>query len=175
MDQRESLTAADLVNRLPEQELTRMLFEYGEERYARRIARAIIRRRERDPILTTLALVDVLRGTVPPAYLHGRLHFATRTFQALRIAVNHELEDLGSSLRLVAGRLRPGGRLVVLSFHSLEDRIVKHTFRALAAGADAGFAVLTKRPLTPSEQECAGNPRARSAKLRVLEYMEAVA
>ncbi len=173
MDQRESLTAADLVNRLPEQELTRMLFEYGEERYARRIARAIIRRRERDPILTTLALVDVLRGTVPPAYLHGRLHFATRTFQALRIAVNHELEDLGSSLRLVAGRLRPGGCLVVLSFHSLEDRIVKHTFRALAAGADAGFAVLTKRPLTPSEQECAGNPRARSAKLRALECMEA--
>jgi 16S rRNA (cytosine1402-N4)-methyltransferase len=175
MDQRESLTAADLVNRLPEQELTRMLFEYGEERYARRIARAIIRRRERDPILTTLALVDVLRGTVPPAYLHGRLHFATRTFQALRIAVNHELEDLGASLRLAAGLLRPGGRLVVLSFHSLEDRIVKHTFRALAAGENAGFAVLTKRPLTPFEQECAGNPRARSAKLRALECVEAAA
>ena len=175
MDQRESRTAADFVNRLSEQELTRILFEYGEERYARRIARAIIRRRERDPILTTLALVDVIRGTVPPSYLHGRLHFATRTFQALRIAVNHELEDLGSSLRLVAGLLRPGGRLAVLSFHSLEDRVVKHTLRALAAGADAGFAVLTKRPLTPSEQECAENPRARSAKLRVLERREAAA
>ena len=175
MDQRDSLTAADLVNRLPEQELTRMLFEYGEERYARRIARAIIRRRERDPILTTLALVDVLRGTVPPPYLHGRLHFATRTFQALRIAVNHELEDLGTSLRHAAGLLRPGGRLVVLSFHSLEDRIVKHTFRALAAGEDAEFAVLTKRPLAPSERECAENPRARSAKLRVLEHMEEAA
>lgn len=175
MDQRESRTAADLVNRLPEPELTRILFEYGEERYARRIARAIIRRRERDPILTTLALVDVIRATVPPPYLHGRLHFATRTFQALRIAVNRELEDLGSALRLVAGLLRPGGRLVVLSFHSLEDRIVKHTFRALAGGADAAFAVLTKRPLTPSEGECAENPRARSAKLRVLERREAAA
>ncbi len=172
MDQRESLTAADLVNRLPEQELTRILFEYGEERYARRIARAIIRRRERDPILTTMALVDVIRGTVLPSYLHGRLHFATRTFQALRIATNHELEDLGSSLRLVAGLLRPRGRFVVLSFHSLEDRIVKHTFRALASGADADFAVLTKRPLTPSEREYAENPRARSAKLRVLERRE---
>lgn len=175
MDQREPLTAADLVNRLPEKELARVLFEYGEERYSRRIARAIIRRREKEPILTTLALVDVIRGTVPPAYLHGRLHFATRTFQALRIAVNHELEDLGSSLRLVAELLHPGGRLVVLSFHSLEDRIVKHTFRALAGGADAGFAVLTKRPVEPSERECADNPRARSAKLRVLERREEAA
>lgn len=178
MDQRESRTAADLVNRLPEQDLMRMLFEYGEERYARRIARAIIRRRERDPILTTLALVDVLRGTVPPAYLHGRLHFATRTFQALRIAVNRELDDLGASLRSFAGCLRPGGRLVVLSFHSLEDRIVKHTFRALEKGDRSApavsdeFAVLTKRPLTPSARECAENPRARSAKLRVLECRE---
>ena len=175
MDQRESLTAADLVNRLPEPELTRILFEYGEERYARRIARAIIRRRERDTILTTLSLVDVIRGAVPPSYLHGRLNCATRTFQALRIAVNHELEDLDASLRLVAGLLCPGGRLVVLSFHSLEDRIVKHTFRALAAGADAGFAVLTKRILTPSDRECDENPRARSAKLRVLEHCEAAA
>jgi len=173
MDQRESLTASDLVNRLPEKELTRILFEYGEERYARRIARAIIRCRERNPIMTTLALADVIRGTVPPSYVHGRLHFATRTFQALRIAVNHELEDLASSLRLVAGLLRPGGRFVVLAFHSLEDRIVKQTFRALAGGADATFAVLTKRPLVPSEQECADNSRARSAKLRVLECKEA--
>jgi len=175
MDQRDSLTAADLVNRLPEQDLTRMLFEYGEERYARRITRAIIRRRERDPILTTLSLVDVLRGAVPPAYLHGRLHFATRTFQALRIAVNHELKDLDASLRRLSGLLRPGGRLVVISFHSLEDRVVKHTFRALAAGEDGGFAVLTKRPLTPSARECDENPRARSAKLRVIEHMEEAA
>ena len=175
MDQRESRTAADLANCLPEQELVRMLFEFGEERYARRIARAIIRRRERDPILTTLALVDVLRGTVPPAYLHGRLHFATRTFQALRIAVNRELDGLDASLRHAAGILRPGCRLVVLSFHSLEDRIAKHTFRTLAAGEEAGFVVLTKRPLTPSEQECAGNPRSRSAKMRVLERSEEAA
>ena len=175
MDQRESRTAADLVNRLPEQDLMQMLFEYGEERYSRRIARAIIRRRERDPILTTFSLVDVLRGTVPPAYVHGRIHFATRTFQALRIAVNRELDDLGASLRSLAGCLRPGGRLVVLSFHSLEDRIVKHTFRALEKGASeapAQMTILTKRPLTPSARECAENPRARSAKLRVLECRE---
>lgn len=175
MDQRESLTAADLVNRLSEKELARILFEYGEERYARRIARAIIRRRAKGPILTTLELVDVIRGTVPPVYAHGRLHCATRTFQALRIAVNRELEDLGSSLQKIAGLLRPGGRCVVLAFHSLEDRIVKQTFRALAHGMNADFVILTKRPMTPSDQECADNPRARSAKLRVLARREEAA
>jgi len=170
MDQRESRTAADLVNRLPEQDLMQMLFEYGEERYSRRIARAIIRRRERDPILTTFSLVDVLRGTVPPSYLHGRLHFATRTFQALRIVVNRELDELGAALRAIAGCLCPGGRLVVISFHSLEDRIVKHTFRALEKEELVNaMTILTKRPLMPSKQECDENPRARSAKMRVLE------
>jgi 16S rRNA (cytosine1402-N4)-methyltransferase len=169
MDQRESRTAADLVNRLPEPELVRLLFEYGEERYARRIARAIVRRRERGAILTTQALVDVVRGAVPPIYLRGRLHCATRTFQALRISVNRELEDLDLALRKLAGLLLGGGRLVVLSFHSLEDRIVKHTFRAMGQGEDAGFVVLTKRPVNPSAEEGADNPRARSAKLRVLE------
>jgi 16S rRNA (cytosine1402-N4)-methyltransferase len=168
MDQREALTAADLVNRLSEKELTRILFEYGEERYARRIARSIIRRRAKGPILTTLEMVDVIRGTVPPAYAHGRLHCATRTFQALRIAVNRELEDLGPALQKFAGLLRPGGRFVVLAFHSLEDRIVKQTFRGLAHGTNADFAILTKRPMTPSARECAENPRARSAKLRAL-------
>jgi 16S rRNA (cytosine1402-N4)-methyltransferase len=168
MDQREALTAADLVNRLSEKELTRILFEYGEERYARRIARSIIRRRAKGPILTTLEMVDVIRGTVPPAYAHGRLHCATRTFQALRIAVNRELEDLGPALQKIAGLLRPGGRFVVLAFHSLEDRIVKQTFRGLAHGTNADFAILTKRPMTPSARECAENPRARSAKLRAL-------
>jgi 16S rRNA (cytosine1402-N4)-methyltransferase len=170
MDLRESRTAGDLINRLPEAELTRLLFDYGEERYARRIARAIVRQRARGPLLTTMALVEVIRGAVPPVYLHGRLHCATRTFQALRIAVNRELEDFGPALRALAGLLVSGGRLVVLSFHSLEDRIVKHTFRELGAPSAgmADFVVLTKRPITPSAGERAENPRARSAKLRVL-------
>src|SRR5207244_8631770 len=133
------------------------------------------RRRAQSPILTTLALVEVIRQAVPPAYLHGRLHFATRTFQALRIAVNRELESLERALRQIAALLRPGGRLVVLAFHSLEDRIVKQTFRSLAQGPGAGFTILTKRPIIPSAQDCAENPRARSAKLRVLAAQEAAA
>ncbi len=175
MDVRDSVTAADLVNRLPEKELARILEEHGEERYARRIARGIVHRRAQSPILTTLALVEVIRETVPPAYLHGRLHFATRTFQALRIAVNHELECLEPALRQIAALLLPGGRFAVLAFHSLEDRIVKQTFRALSQGQAAGFTVLTKRPITPSAQECAENPRARSGKLRVLAAREPTA
>ena len=175
MDVRDSVTAADLVNRLPEKELVRILAEHGEERYARRIAKGMVRRRAQSPILTTLALVEVIREAVPPAYLHGRLHFATRTFQALRIAVNRELESLERALRQIAALLRPGGRLVVLAFHSLEDRIVKQTFRAMAQGPAAGFTVLTKRPITPSAQECAENPRARSGKLRVLAARETAA
>ena len=175
MDVRDSVTAADLVNRLPEKELVRILAEYGEERYARRIAKGMVRRRAQSPILTTLALVEVIREAVPPAYLHGRLHFATRTFQALRIAVNRELESLERALRQIAALLRPGGRLVVLAFHSLEDRIVKQTFRAMAQGPAADFTVLTKRPITPSAQECAENPRARSGKLRVLAARETAA
>ncbi len=175
MDVRDSVTAADLVNRLPEKDLARILEEHGEERYARRITRGIVRRRAQSPVLTTLALVEAIREAVPPAYLHGRLHFATRTFQALRIAVNHELESLEPALRQIAALLRPGGRLVVLAFHSLEDRIVKRTFRALAQGPTAGFTVLTKRPITPSAEECVENPRARSAKLRVLAAREAAA
>lgn len=183
MDPSQPGTAADLVNRLPEPELARLLYEFGEERYSRRIARALVQRRAAGPLLTTQDLVDVIRGVVPRVYLHGRLHFATRTFQALRIAVNRELEGLQAVLRVLAGLLWPGGRLVVLSFHSLEDRIVKHTFRELALGVGerpvlsahtrgpgaAGYTVLTKRPMIPSAEECAENPRARSAKLRVLE------
>jgi 16S rRNA (cytosine1402-N4)-methyltransferase len=175
MDLRESIRASDLVNRLPEPELARIIYEYGEERYSRRIARAVVRRRKSGPILTTQALVDVIREAVPPPYLHGRLHYATRTFQALRIAVNHELDDLKPSLGMFADLLLRGGRLAVLSFHSLEDRIVKQTFRALGGGATGEFQVLTKRPLTPSSEECVINPRARSAKLRVLARKEVTA
>ena len=168
MNTEDGATAADLVNRLPEAELARIIYEFGEERYSRRIARAIVRRRQSDPILTTQALVDVIRGSVPTPYLYGRLHFATRTFQALRITVNRELEGLDASLKSLAVLLAPGGRLAVIAFHSLEDRIVKHTYRDMASGP-LGYRVLTKRPIVPSADECANNPRARSAKLRVIE------
>lgn len=169
MDQSGGETAAELVNTRTEQELADLIYQYGEERYSRRIARAIVRARERASIRTTGELAAIVAASVPPAYRHGRLHYATRTFQALRIAVNRELESLEPSLRDMTGLLAPGGRLCAISFHSLEDRIVKHTLRSLAQGPDPALAVLTKKPVTPSEAECKANPRARSAKLRVAE------
>jgi 16S rRNA (cytosine1402-N4)-methyltransferase len=171
MDQRASLTAASLVNDLPEQELADLIYRYGEERYSRRIARAIVRARETRPFATTLELADVVRGSVPPPYRHGRIHCATRTFQALRIAVNRELDVLEGALKDAVDVLAPGGRLCVISFHSLEDRIAKQTFRALSRGEAPCLSVLTKRPIVASEEERAGNPRARSAKLRVAERL----
>ena len=171
MDQTTGPTAAELVNTYPESELADIIFQYGEERYSRRIARAIMRERERRPIETTGALASVIAGSVPSSYRHGRLHCATRTFQALRIAVNRELESLEPSLRDVVDVLAPGGRICAISFHSLEDRIVKHTFRSLAQGPGARLAILTKKPVVPTEEECRANPRARSAKLRVAERL----
>lgn len=162
-------TAADLVNRLPERELADLIYTYGEERLSRRIARAIVRAREVAPLRTTSELVEVIRRAVPASYRHGRLHYATRTFQALRIAVNRELDVLAEALPQAVDVLRAGGRLAVISFHSLEDRLAKHTFREWAAGERALVRVLTKKPVEPSEEECARNPRARSAKLRVVE------
>ncbi|MBH0206248.1 MAG: 16S rRNA (cytosine(1402)-N(4))-methyltransferase RsmH [Nitrospira sp.] len=169
MDQTTGPTAAVLVNSVREDELADIIFQYGEERYSRRIARAIVRERERRPIETTGALASVIAGAVPSVYRHGRIHCATRTFQALRIAVNSELECLEPALRDAADILTPGGRICAISFHSLEDRIVKHTFRSLAQGAEARLSLLTKKPILSSEQECEVNPRARSAKLRVAE------
>lgn len=171
MDQKAGETAADLVNSREEQELADIIFQYGEERYSRRIARAIVRERNRGPIQTTGVLASLVSGAVPPAYRHGRIHCATRTFQALRIAVNRELERLEPSLRDAVDVLAPRGRICVISFHSLEDRIVKHTFRSLAQGPAARLALLTKKPICSSEQECRENPRARSAKLRVAERL----
>jgi len=166
-------SAADLVAHCSEDDLSRWLREYGEERWARRIARAIVRHREREPILTTTQLASVVTRAVPPSARHGRIHPATRTFQALRIAVNHELDGLGEALERLAFRLAPGGRFCVLTYHSLEDRVVKHRFRAMAEasrhGTDSRLTVLTRRPLRPGPQEIEANPRARSAKLRVLE------
>jgi len=158
-------TVAALVNRLPEPELARLIFEYGEEPHARRIARAIVRRR---PLARTGDLVAAVRGAVPRAAWPRRLHVATRTFQALRMAVNDELGALRQALAQAPVLLAPAGRLGVISFHSGEDRIVKQTFRALEP---AGFAELEPSPRQPTDDEVRENPRARSAKLRVLERL----
>lgn len=171
MDQSTGMTAGELVGRLPESELADLIFQYGEERFSRRIARAIVRARERNALSSTQELTAVIKESVPVAYRHGHIHCATRTFQALRIAVNRELDVLEPAIRDAVDMLRPGGRLAVISFHSLEDRIVKHTFRSLAERPHPKVAVLTKRPQVPSEAECQANPRARSAKLRVAERL----
>jgi 16S rRNA (cytosine1402-N4)-methyltransferase len=171
MDQRSARTAAELVRGLSEQHLADLIYEFGEERYARRIARAIVNERRDREIKTTGHLVALIRGAVPPGYRHGRIHCATRTFQALRIAVNRELETLEPALKQAADVLASEGRICAISFHSLEDRIVKNTFRALSRDPRALFTNLTKKPITPSEGECRRNPRARSAKLRVGERL----
>ena len=171
MDQSMGTTAAQLVNTAPESELADLIFQYGEERFSRRIARAIVRAREQKALSSTQDLTTVIKDSVPAAYRHGRIHCATRTFQALRIAVNRELDVLEPAIRDAVDMLRPGGRIAVISFHSLEDRIVKHTFRALSERPHQQVAVLTKKPQVPSEAECQANPRARSAKLRVAERL----
>jgi 16S rRNA (cytosine1402-N4)-methyltransferase len=158
-------TAAALLNHLPEPELARLIFEYGEEPHARRIARAIVRRR---PLARTGDLVAAVRSAVPRAAWPRRLHVATRTFQAVRLAVNDEPGALRNALAQAPHLLTAGGRLGVISFHSGEDRIVKQTFRALEP---AGFAELEPSPRQPTDDEVRANPRARSAKLRVLERL----
>ncbi len=167
MDQSQGPSAADLVNDLKEEELAKIIFEFGEDRLARRIAKAIVWRRSQEKILTTSQLAKVVLGALPASYGRGRIHPATRTFQALRIVVNKELEFLSGALREWFEVLKPSGRIVVIAFHSLEDRIVKHTFKDLAIQGQA--MVLTKKPIEPSEAECQDNARARSAKLRGIE------
>ncbi len=169
MDQSIGGTAADLINRWPEAQLADAIFQFGEERFSRRIARAIVRARERHPLGRTKELVSVIEGAVPANYRHGRLHCATRTFQALRISVNQELDCLEPALRDAVDVLSPGGRLCVISFHSLEDRIVKHTFRALSGKEDPALIVLTKKPQVSTSEESDRNPRSRSAKLRAVQ------
>jgi 16S rRNA (cytosine1402-N4)-methyltransferase len=160
----EGPTAADVVNTYPEDELVRVLFEYGQERYARRIAAAIDRARRREPIQTTAQLSAIAAGAVPRR--RGGPHPARRTFQAIRIEVNEELEELAASLPQAASLLEPGGRIAAISYHSLEDRIVKRSLLG-----QTGLAVLTRKPVTPSAREAAANPRARSAKLRAAERL----
>jgi len=165
MDQSGGPTAADLVNRLPERELADLIYQFGEERASRRVARAIVYARAKARLRTTTELAAVVRRAVPRSGPRG-IDPATRTFQALRIAVNEELRGLGECLEGVAARLPEGGRLAVIAFHSLEDREVKQAFRALST---RGFRLLTKKPLRPGPAEEARNPRARSARLRAIE------
>jgi 16S rRNA (cytosine1402-N4)-methyltransferase len=167
MDTTAGPTAAASIAAADERTLADVIFGFGEERYARRIARAIVERRTAAPIETTGQLADIVRRAVPRKGF-SRIDPATRTFQAIRIWVNRELEELDAFVTDAARRLNAGGRLVVIAFHSLEDRIVKHTLRALA-GSGMGLAIRTKRPLVPSDAEMAANPRARSAKLRAAE------
>lgn len=171
MDRSGGATAAQLLNRLSEAELSNIIFQYGEERYARRIARSIIRARERGPLRTTADLVSAIREAIPASYRHGRIHFATRTFQALRIVVNGELDVLATAFRGAADVLSPGGRLCIISFHSLEDRIAKQTIRELSQGPEPLLRRMTKKPVIASGSEVAANPRSRSAKLRVAERL----
>ncbi|HEY9762056.1 MAG TPA: 16S rRNA (cytosine(1402)-N(4))-methyltransferase RsmH [Trichocoleus sp.] len=159
MDQRQSLTAAEVVNHWEEVELARIIYTYGEERLSRRIARQIVAQR---PFETTTELADAISQCVPGKYRHGRIHPATRTFQALRIAVNRELEVLERFLELAPTWLNPEGRLAIISFHSLEDRLVKHALKGSPL-----LTVVTKKPITATDEEVAQNPRSRSAKLRV--------
>jgi 16S rRNA (cytosine1402-N4)-methyltransferase len=167
MDQRMTHTAADLVNRLSSEELEYTLFHYGEERWAKRIAKAIVQEREREPIQTTQTLRKIVHRAIPGRFHSRRIDPATRTFQALRIRVNEELENLGKILETGWKILKRGGRICILSFHSLEDRMVKETFRRLEKQGE--MRRLTKKPVTPSEEERRKNPRSRSAKLRCAE------
>jgi len=174
MDRGTGQTAAMLVNSLEEMELIKVIQNYGEERWAHRIARAIIRARRRAPLRTTQELATLITQVIPGTSRPARIHPATRTFQAFRIAVNQELSKLDESLRGAAACLNQGGRLCVIAYHSLEDRVVKRTFQALATPSDETapcLRLLTRKPVVSSAIERQTNPRARSAKLRVLERL----
>lgn len=170
MDQSAGETAADVVRTASEAELADVIFHFGEERYARRVARALVYAREQAPVDTTGRLAEIVRRSIPGRG-YQRIDPATRTFQALRIRVNRELDRLDAFLEAAASRLRAGGRLAVIAFHSLEDRIVKHTFRALAPYGSLAFGLVGRKPVIPGEDECSENPRARSAKLRAIERL----
>ena len=185
MDPSDPLTAWEVVNTWPQEELRRILFSYGEERYAPLIAAAIVRRREQAPIDTTLALVDVIRSAMPQKALREKQHPAKRSFQAIRIAVNDELGAVDAVMRRAIDRLKPGGRLAVITFHSLEDRIVKNAmaeavrgctcppeFPVCVCGKKPKLKLIARKPITAGEEELERNPRARSAKLRVAERLQ---
>ena len=168
MDTTTGATAAELVNDASERDLADVIYRFGEERFSRRVARAIVENRQTTPIRTTGQLAAIVRHAIPRRGF-SRIDPATRTFQALRIWVNRELDGLDDFIARLAERLKTGARMVIITFHSLEDRIVKHTLRALAQREDALVRVLTKKPVLPQPDEIDRNPRARSAKLRAAE------
>jgi 16S rRNA (cytosine1402-N4)-methyltransferase len=163
-------TASDIINGWDEKVLADIFFGYGEERFARRIAKEIVTTRKSSPITTTFELVEVIDRAIPAVAKRKRLHPATKTFQALRIAVNDELEVLESFIKEAFDNLAINGRLAIITFHSIEDRIVKHSFRDLQTSGSG--LVLTKKPIEPTEKELNDNPRARSAKLRIISRVE---
>ena len=184
MDRDQSLTAYEIVNNWPREELKSILYEYGEERCAPQIAAAIERVRTDHPIETTLELVDIIRSAMPPSALREKQHPAKRSFQAIRIAVNDELGAVRQGMEAAIDHLNPGGRLVVITFHSLEDRIVKNVFQDAAKGCTCPpsfpvcvcghkpkIKILTKKPIIATREEVEENPRSRSAKLRVAEHV----
>lgn len=186
MDQEKTICARDIVNQYPESELYRIIREYGEERYARSIARNICKRRQDKPIDTTFDLVDVIRGSMPAKARNGKGHPAKRTFQAIRIECNQELEVLRQALDDMVDLLRDGGRISIITFHSLEDRMVKTSFRryenpctcppdfpVCVCGKQPKGKTITRKPILPSAEECEQNPRSKSAKLRVFERIVA--
>ena len=184
MNNEDPLTAHDVVNTWPYEELKRILYDYGEERYAPQIASAICRKRESKPIESTLELVDVIRSAMPPAALREKQHPAKRSFQAIRIAVNDELGSVEKVMRDAIPKLNKGGRLAVITFHSLEDRIVKNamvaaskgctcppSFPVCVCGKKPQVKLITRKPIVSTEEELEVNPRARSAKLRICEKL----
>jgi len=184
MDRSCGESAADLLQVMPAQELEQIIKEFGEERWAKKIALKIVQRRQETPIITTLQLAELVASTIPRRFHEDRIHPATRTFQALRIAVNSELDQVKRGIAAGMLLLKPGGRIVVISFHSLEDRIVKHLFREAATGCTCPprmphcvcnrkprLRILTSRPITAGPEEINNNPRARSAKLRAAEKL----
>ena len=184
MNNEDPLTAHDVVNTWPYEELKRILYDYGEERYAPQIASAICRRREAKPIESTLELVDVIRSAMPPAALREKQHPAKRSFQAIRIAVNDELGSVEKVMRDAIPKLNKGGRLAVITFHSLEDRIVKNamvaaskgctcppSFPVCVCGKKPQVKLITRKPIVSTDEELQVNPRARSAKLRICEKL----
>ena len=184
MDKDDALTAGEVVNTWPQGELRRILYDYGEERYAPQIAAAICRAREKAPVETTLELVDIIRSAMPAQALREKQHPAKRSFQAIRIAVNDELGAVSRMMQAAVGRLNPGGRLAVITFHSLEDRIVKSEMQQAARGCTCPpefpvcvcgkkplVKLVTRKPIVSGPAELEENPRARSAKLRVAEKL----
>ncbi len=163
------ISAAEVVNSYRENELADILYQYGDERFSRQIAKRIVEERRTARIMTTRRLADIVVTATPARFRHGRIHAATKTFQALRIYVNHEFENIESILNSLDGVLKPGGRVAVITFHSLEDTIVKKKFQELAKEGKAEL--LMKKPLAPTDEEVEKNPRSRSAKLRALRWM----